>query len=220
MNDAETLSDILEQSANDIPPAVENVAGVIQELENIGSEAGGQAPDTGALHEKVKRKRGRPPKTDKAKDDPSTPRERPIINGADQRPQPGAVADDPAIAPCAEILTMLTNASGMVLAQGDAGAMTKDEQMLVRGGYVAYLRAKGVTNVPPWVILAGALSPYYLRIITTTPAKTTVASGLRKAWFGVKEFFISRKNKYAHDDNRDNVKRKINASEADSEKNL
>lgn len=214
--DNASLDSVLAQSANDIPPIAEPISAMnaVPPADRTGGTANPAGGD--AVTSPVKRGRGRPKKEGKDTPPSGSAPPRPKLSGVQQPPAPG----DEAIEPCAQILTMMTNASGMVLAQGEVGAMTPEEQMLVKGGYVAYLKAKGVTNVPAWVILAGSLSPYYLRIITTTPAKTTVASGLRKAWFGIKEFFIKRKNKNAHANSRPDVKRENNPSEKTGEENI
>lgn len=213
------LDSILENSANDIPPIVE-----INSI-NMNTLASADRTEADVLSGSAvfpdKKKRGRPKKPDLNNPVKSATTPRPILSGIQNNINPAINSNDAAIEPCAEILVMMTNASGMVLAQSDAGAMTKDEAMLAKSGYVAYLKTKGVDNVPAWVILAGSLCPYYLRIITTTPAKTTVASGLRKGWFGIKEFFISRKNKKnAQFNSRDDFKRENNTGEETGTKNL
>lgn len=210
-----SLESVLQKSANDVPPAVSETAALPNAAPSADRTEGAATVSSDAT---VKRGRGRPKKEGSNTPPPGSTSPRPKLHGTNPHSNPQAINEDAAILPCAEILTMMTNASGMVLAQGEEGAMTQEEQMLVRMGYVGYLKAKGVQNVPPWVILAGSLSPYYLRIITTTKAKTTVASGLRKAWFGIKEFFIRKKD--AHANRRNNPKRKDDNSEKTSETNV
>ncbi|MDX1939676.1 MAG: hypothetical protein SFU99_03945 [Saprospiraceae bacterium] len=158
----------------------------------------------------VKGKRGRKPlprdASGKIVRDPS---QRPKLEGLKQSAtQSQAAPLDPGIEPAAEVATMLINTSGMMLA-GEEGAMLPQEQMLAKSGFVAYFKAKGIDNVPPWVLLTGALTPYYMRLLTQTPAKSTVATACRRAWFGIKEFFIKRKN--ARSNHRHNHERENNA---------
>lgn len=215
---ASDLDSVLSESANDVPPHVSESATIPNAVPPADRTGGAALPGSGdAVAAPGKRGRGRPRKSGVDTPPNGAATSRPKLNGV----TPPVNSADAAIEPCAEILVMMTNASGMMLAQGEAGAMSRDEAILAKHGYVAYLKAKGVENVPAWVILAGSLCPYYLRIITTTPAKTTVATGMRRAWFGIKEFFINRKaKKNAYSNSGDDIKRENNSSETISPQNV
>lgn len=104
------------------------------------------------------------------------------------------------IEPCAEIAVAMVNMSGMFLG-GEQAVMHKNEMILAKNGFVAYFTAKGIDNVPAWVVLAGALTPYYLRVLTTTPAKTNVSNFGGRLILRVKEMFKGKK--YARSNSRD-----------------
>lgn len=152
-----------------------------------------------------KRGRGRPRKEGGLHNaNPSAATSRPKIDGVKSTVSPAINPDTAAIEPCAEMCVMMVNTSGMMLG-GELAAMTKEEIALSKSGFVSYFRAKGVNNVPPWVVLAGSLTPYYLRILTTTPAKTTVSTVVGRAWFAIKEKWKARKNARSY--SRHNPKR-------------
>lgn len=137
-----------------------------------------------------------------------------IRDGAKPQPQIIGVQApiDPAnaaIEPCAELAVMLVNTSGMMLG-GENGAMQQNEALLAKSGFVSYFKAKGVENVPAWVVLAGALAPYYLRVITTTPAKSKISSFFERTYLNIRDFIVRKKN--ARFNRRDNNVGKDNTS--------
>jgi hypothetical protein len=137
---------------------------------------------------------------------------RPILAGVGQTvPHDGAAID-----PAAEVAVMMVNASGMMLGGADA-AMRHEEVILAKQGFVSYFKAKGVDSIPPWVVLAGALCPYYLRVITATPAKPKITSIFSKLGAYLKGFFAGRKgSKSAYFNSRADYERQNNASTEDS----
>lgn len=209
-NEENKTLDNLESVINDVVSDVAEPSPVA-DMPIAEAAAGGSAVSTQAAIsvEPEKKKRGRPRK-DGSQSPPKTEQPRPKIIGVQAPISP----EQAAIEPCAEICVMMVNSSGMLLG-GEAGAMNQNEALLAKSGFVAYFKAKGVQNVPPWVVLAGALAPYYLRVITTTPAKTTVASGTRRIWFGLKEWFKGRKN--ARSNRGNDTKRENDTSAAAGE---
>lgn len=144
-----------------------------------------------------KRRPGRPRKNESAGS--TAKKSRPKIDGINQQEEINASTatfpqgDDAGIEPCAQICTMMVQASGMILG-GEEAKMREEEILLTKNGFVGYFRAKGIQNIPPSMMLLGALSPYYLRIIATTPASSKLTGFFGRAWFGIKEFFRKRKN--------------------------
>ncbi len=115
-----------------------------------------------------------------------------------------------AIDPAAEVAVMMVNVSGMMLA-GEEGRMKQEEAMLAKGGFVAYFKAKGVSNVPPWVVLAGALAPYYMRVFNEKPARSKIKTLAEKAYFGFSRLFGRVKD--ARFNSRDNNVRQNDTGE-------
>lgn len=138
--------------------------------------------------------------------------DRPTLNGIPHI-TPSPLAGQEGIEPCAQIATSMVAFSGMALG-GEAAVMMANEQILIKDGFVAYFKAKGINNVPAWVVLAGALAPYYMRVFTTTPAKTKAALFVEKATFGVKHLFGKMRNARAN--RRNDTKRENNGSEENS----
>jgi hypothetical protein len=146
-----------------------------------------------------KRGRGRPKKQKQFSG------ERPEINGRPRaKPEAARASEAPAIdpeqagiEPAAQLCVMMVNSSGMMLG-GEEAAMREHEIELSKNAFVAYFQAKGIDAIPAWAILAGGLCPYYMRVLTQTPARSTVPSLFRKAWFGVKEFWRKKRDARAN----------------------
>jgi hypothetical protein len=145
-----------------------------------------------------------------------------IIQDGEAKPKPAVEGlgktvhhETAAIDPAAEVAVMMVNVSGQMLA-GAEGKMTQDEAMLAKGGFVAYFKAKGVSNVPPWVVLAGALAPYYMRVFNEKPARSKIKTLAEKAYFGFSRIFGRVKD--ARFNSRDNNVRQNDTSEKASEK--
>lgn len=134
---------------------------------------------------------------------------KPTLNGIPHI-TPSPMAGQEGIEPCAQIATSMVAFSGMAMG-GELAAMRPEEMLLVKDGFVSYFRAKGVNNVPPWVILCGAMAPYYMRVFTQTPAKGKAALFMQKAGFGIKHIFGKLRN--ARSNRRDNNERKNDGSE-------
>lgn len=161
-------------------------------------------PASNSTEAPAKKKRGRPAGTTV----------RPKIEGVQNHQStvtPPVDINNAGIEPCAELCVMLVNTSGMAMG-GEAAAMRNEEIMLAKNGFVAYFKQKGVENVPAWVVLTGALAPYYLRVITTTPAKTTVSNFMGRAVLRIKEIWKGRKD--ARINRRNDIKRKDDSGEA------
>lgn len=215
-SDAEkTLDNVLNDVAADVvpPSPVADIGGA----SSFSGRAGDDVPPISVSVPPEKGKRGRKPK-------PRDEHGNIIKDGEEVKPRPKLVGvtagagqtvnhDTAAIDPAAEVAVMLVNTSGMMLG-GEAGAMKEQEALLAKQGFVAYFKAKGVNNVPPWVILAGALSPYYLRVITTTPAKPKISSFFGKLGAYIKGFFKGRKNARSY--SGDDIKRENDTSEKTS----
>jgi hypothetical protein len=114
----------------------------------------------------------------------------------------------------AEVAVGLVNMSGVAMGGADA-TMTKEEQYLAKGSFVAYFKAKGIKDVPPWIIVLGGVAPYYMRILRDTPAKNTMSSMVGRITFGIKDFFIRRKN--ARSNRRHNHERQNDTGKTSSQ---
>lgn len=139
---------------------------------------------------------------------------KPQINGV----HTGAIPPNPVsgaegIEPAAMVAVSMINFSGMALGGKDA-AMLPEEALLAKDGFVTYFKAKGLKDIPPSMMLLGAIAPYYLRIFTSTPAKGKLSLLMDKGIFGIKHLFKRVKN--ARADRRDNNERQDNSSEKTS----
>lgn len=208
--DIGNLDDVLEKTVGDVVPP-SPVADMPQaSVASAGAAVGnaGLQPEAPAPAAQAK-KRGRPPK-----EKPLEGMQRPIIKGAPIAQNPVNI-DTAGIEPCAELGVMLVNASGMALG-GELAAMQQVEAKLAKDGFVSYFKAKGVHNVPAWVVLAGSLAPYYMRVLTQTPAKTTVSTIFGRISLRAKEIWKAKKN--ARFNSGNNVKRENDLSEKTSDK--
>jgi hypothetical protein len=211
-----TLSDVISETVSDVA-LPSPVADMPEAPAPLGRTDAGVSPMSAAgatvnvAAASAGRGRGRPRKTAAPGAAPTgQAKPRPNLNGVPNSTVSGAVNMETAgIEPCAELCVMMVNASGMALG-GEAAAMQGQEIMLAKNGFVAYFKAKGIHNVPAWVVLAGALSPYYLRVLTTTPAKTTVSTLIGRGVFRVKEIWKAKKN--ARSNRRNNNERQNNTS--------
>jgi hypothetical protein len=105
-----------------------------------------------------------------------------------------AQATAPEIDAAAHTATMLVAMSGLALGGQDA-AMTQNESVYIFGGMSAYFKAKGINDVPAWVILAGALVPYYSRVLSTPPAKSKVITIFGAVGRGIKNLWKRARGK-------------------------
>lgn len=208
-----TLDNVLDSVVSDVSPP-SPVADLPQTIvssavppSTIGG-AGGTAPET-------PKKRGRPrknPVDEKPQVKPETI-ERPKIAGVSPPVNPAQAT----IEPCAELCVMIVNTSGMILG-GEHAAMNENERLLAKHGFVGYFQAKGINNPPPWVLLLGALSPYYLRVVTQTPAKSKISTGIGRFWTGIKAYFKGYKDARTH--SRNDIIRENDVSEKASEQSI
>lgn len=225
----QTLSEIEEQNVEAAESSLDHVIGEVvsdvappSPVADMNNEAAAKAEiaaasTTPTASGVVKRGRGRPRKdggvSASSPNQSGATRPRPEIKGI--KPSYDV---DPGIEPCADLCTMMVNTSGMVLG-GEKAVMLPIEREMCKSGFVAYFKAKGIDNVPPWVLLLGAVSPYYLRIMADTPAKTKIIGVVANLWYGAKNFF-SRKRKNARFNSGNDTKRENNTSEEISEKSL
>lgn len=220
-----SVENILDDVVSDVnlPSAVadmpqENIAGA------AGSEAAGRSPNSPAAPAMFSQLPNNniniKPETRGRKKAPrdangkiirdNEPKQKPVVEGLGKTVNHEQAAIDPA----AEVAVMIVNVSGQMLA-GAEGRMTQDEALLAKGGFVAYFKARGVSNVPPWVVLAGALTPYYMRVFNEKPARSKIKTLTEKAYFGFSRMF-GRVKDGARFNSRDNNERKNNASETAS----
>jgi hypothetical protein len=175
-----SASDAIAATVDDLPAASDSLPPV---------DVAPPAPTpAGGVTAGEKRKRGRP-KKDEIHAIPQKPQSKntPHINGI-PKPAPVIGSAEAGTEAAAQTALMLINLSGMALGGEDA-AMRPEEAKIAQDGLVYYFKRKGVHDVPVWVVMAGALMPYYMRVITTTPAKNKVAYGLRAVWGGCKRVF-------------------------------
>lgn len=201
MNDDQTpqtsapasLDEIIRDVANDTVAPSDTVSDSTSRMEP-DSVAPSPSNSPTSAPDGVKRGRGRPPLTEEEKAAKKN-KKRPKIDGV--KPSAAEFENEKAkqanIESCAEVATQLVSMSGMMLG-GEAAKMQQNEYIASRHGFIAYFHEKGIDNIPSWVILAGALTPYYLRILATTPAKHTVGGLLKKIGGGIKNIFSKRKN--------------------------
>jgi len=192
------LSDVVSATVKDAPPASETIPE--QDI----------APQPEPQEKPKKRGRGRPRKTDNVQTKPTLAPAREPLAGVAQAPS----KQDASIKACAEMSVMMVNTTGLVLAGGEDGMMTQDEKTLATGGFEAYFHAKGVDNIPAWVILAGSLTPYYMRVMMTPSAKTKVATGVVRVWMGIKNLFKRGKKNARPNSGNDNVGKDDSGSDA------
>lgn len=216
--DAKALNELLDEVVTEVSspsvniessPAITGSTG--QGGDNPPLTPLGSQPDNATVQ--AKRGRGRPKKTENI--------QKPKLNGIEQNRTteqfstiPPVNTDIAGIEPCAQVCVSMIGMSGMMLG-GEQAAMTQAEQALAKDGFVAYFKAKGIHNVPAWVLVLGAVSPYYTRIIATTPAKHTVSTLFGRMSFGIKEFFRKRKN--ARSNRRNDIQRENYTSDKTSE---
>lgn len=213
------VADAVEDTFEEFPNMADE-SGMTADVAAMGAQGeGDEAPPESA--KPAKRGRGRPPKA-KIYDSASP---RPEIKGRSKSKvaacedvvasqAPAIEPSNAGIEPAAQMCVLAVQASGMMLG-GEEAAMRENEIILAKSGFVGYFQAKGVENVPAWVVLAGGLAPYYIRILTTTPARSTVPSLFRKGWFGIKEFWRKKRDARVNrrydgqrqDDGRDQVSR-------------
>lgn len=132
---------------------------------------------------------------------------RPQINGLPGGAiPPSPVPGTEGIEPAAMVAVSMINFSGMAMG-GQEAAMLPEEALLCKDGFITYFKAKGLKDIPPSLMLLGAIAPYYMRILSSTPAKGKFSLMLDKGIFGIKHLFKRAKNARSnrrHDNVREN----------------
>lgn len=115
-----------------------------------------------------------------------------------------------AIEASANVAVFFVNGSGEFLA-GNEGTMTEREIAQAQVGFEKYFTIKGIDSVPPWIILAGALTPYYMRVLSKQPARNKIVEIFSDTKYLVKKLFGKLRN--ARSNRRNDAKREDNDSE-------
>ena len=186
-----TISDALQDITSTMPEVSEHVVNMPQP----------ETPKTGGeTVADVKKKRGRPKKTDS---DLKTPRRPSTLNAPQATP-----TADPMMTKATEAMTNLIQVFGLSLGGSDA-IMQPDERVTIKKSFEDYFTAKGVIDLPPSIALIFGISGYAIRVAVTPPAKSKFQ--LFGAWIKHKISSIKGKRRYAtQPDNRDDDKRQDN----------
>lgn len=207
---SESLESVLQETVTEVSPA-----SPIADMPQPETQPETQ-PLTQPETQPVKRGRKKLPRDAEGniiRPDGSTYKPRPTLNGISQA---AVIQQDAGIEPAAEVAVALVGMSGIALG-GEQAIMQEQEKLLAKSGFVAYFKAKGIDNIPPWVILAGGLAPYYMRVLTATPAKSVVVRASEKMYIGIRNLF-SRKSKNARSNSRDDTQRENDTSAETGEK--
>ncbi|MFN7610103.1 MAG: hypothetical protein ACK5QX_04075 [bacterium] len=205
MSNTKDVDSVVEAVFEDLPEP-SPVADVPHEYDSPAPEApAADAP----------KKRGRPRKEPLAGGAiPKTAR--PKIEGVKAKTLDTTPAPSPGVEPAANVATAMIAMSGIALG-GQEAAMTQQEAVLVNNTFIHYFTIKGIDSVPAWVILAGGLAPYYMRVLATPPARSKVSVLFGAFGRGVKNIYLrivkgkkndARVDSRANDDRQDNPSKK------------